>query len=295
MSLWHCVVAYLLAIASAALYGAADFLGGIGSRRASTIAIVVTSQGCGLLALLLILPFLPASSPSTRDLVWGATAGVAGGIGVALLYRALAVGRMAVVAPTTAVCAVIIPVVAGVLTGDRLTLLTTIGIGLALVAILLVSRQTIALSGEAANSSLFPSGVWLALASGVAIGLFYLALARSGTMAGMWPLVGARTASVALFGIPAIWKGQSLRLTTPVAKIAVAAGVVDMCANAFYLVATRYASLSVVVTLSSLYPASTVLLARVVLGERLNVWQVAGVACALAAIALIVGGDSLPF
>ena len=129
MSLWHCVVAYLLAIASAALYGAADFLGGIGSRRASTIAIVVTSQGCGLLALLLILPFLPAASPSTRDLVWGATAGVAGGVGVALLYRALAVGRMAVVAPTTAVCAVIIPVVAGVLTGDRLAPLTTIGIG----------------------------------------------------------------------------------------------------------------------------------------------------------------------
>ena len=288
-------MAYLLAIASAALYGAADFLGGIGSRRASTIAIVVTSQGCGLLALLLILPLLPAASPSTRDLVWGATAGVAGGVGVGLLYRALAVGRMAVVAPTTAVCAVIIPVVAGLLTGDRIATLTTIGMGLALVAILLVSRQTIASRGEAAKAGLLPSGVWLALASGVAIGLFFLALARSGTMAGMWPLVWARAASVALFGLLAMWSAQSLRLTAPVAGIAMAAGVVDMCANALYLVATRHASLSVVVTLSSLYPASTVLLARVVLGERLNAWQVAGVACALVAIALIVGGDSLLF
>ena len=288
-------MAYLLAIASAALYGAADFLGGISSRRASTIAIVVTSQGCGLLALLLILPFLPAASPSTRDLVWGATAGVAGGVGVGLLYRALAVGRMAVVAPTTAVCAVIIPVVAGLLTGDRIATLTTIGMGLALVAILLVSRQTIASRGEAAKAGLLPSGVWLALASGVAIGLFFLALARSGTMAGMWPLVWARAASVALFGLLAMWNAQSLRLTAPVARIAMAAGVVDMCANALYLVATRHASLSVVVTLSSLYPASTVLLARVVLGERLNAWQVAGVACALVAIALIVGGDSLLF
>jgi len=288
-------VAYLLAIASAALYGAADFLGGIASRRASTIAIVVTSQGCGLLALLLILPLLPPSSPSTGDLVWGATAGAAGGVGVALLYRALAVGRMAVVAPTTAVCAVIIPVVAGTLMGDRLAPLTTIGIGLALMAILLVSRQTIESHGGAANSGRLPSGVWLALASGVAIGLFYLALARSGTMAGMWPLVGARAASVTLFGILAMWSAQSLRLTAPVAGIAIAAGVVDMCANALYLVATRHASLSVVVTLSSLYPASTVLLARVVLGERLSAWQVAGVVCALVAIALIVGGGSLPF
>jgi drug/metabolite transporter (DMT)-like permease len=140
---------------------------------------------------------------------------------------------------------------------------------------------------------LFPPGVWLALASGVAIGLFFLALARSGTAAGMWPLVGARVASVALFGILAMWSAQSLRLTAPVTRITVAAGVVDMCANALYLLATRYASLSVVVTLSSLYPASTVLLARVVLGERLNAWQVAGVLCALVAIAFIVGGDSL--
>ena len=288
-------MAYLLAIASAALYGAADFLGGIGSRRASTIAVVVASQGCGLLSLLLILPFLPASSPSLRDLLWGTTAGVAGGIGVALLYRALAIGRMAVVAPTTAVCAVIIPVAAGVLTGDRLAPLTIIGIGLALVAIFLVSRQALGSGDTATSSALLPAGVWLALASGVAIGLFYLALARSGTAAGMWPLVGARVASVALFGILAMWNAQSLRLTAPVARIAAAAGVIDIGANALYLLGTRYASLSVVVTLSSLYPASTVLLARVVLGERLNVWQVAGVICALMAIAFIVGGDSVSF
>jgi drug/metabolite transporter (DMT)-like permease len=286
-------VAYLLAIASAALYGAADFLGGMGARRASTVAVVVASQGSGLLALLLILPLLPASSPSSRDVLWGATAGLAGGVGVALLYRALAVGRMAVVAPTTAVCAVIIPVIAGVLMGDRLASLTTVGIGLALVAILLVSQQTPTSDERAARTGLFPPGVWLALASGVAIGLFFLALARSGTAAGMWPLVGARVASVALFGILAMWSAQSLRLTAPVTRITVAAGVVDMCANALYLLATRYASLSVVVTLSSLYPASTVLLARVVLGERLNAWQVAGVLCALVAIAFIVGGDSL--
>ena len=288
-------MAYLLAIASAALYGAADFLGGIASRRASTIAIVVTSQGSGLLALLVILPLLPHASPSTSDLVWGGTAGVAGGVGVALLYRALAVGRMAVVAPTTAVCAVVIPVVAGVLAGDRLAPLTAIGMGLAMAAIVLVSRQTVASGDGAASPGLLPPGVWLALASGVAIGLFYLALARSGPAAGMWPLVGARAASVVVFVVLALGSARSLHLAAPVVRIAAAAGVIDMCANAFYLAASRGGPLSVIVTLSSLYPASTVLLARVVLGERLNAWQAAGVACALVAITLIVGGESLPF
>jgi drug/metabolite transporter (DMT)-like permease len=184
-----------------------------------------------------------------------------------------------------------IPVMTGVLGGHRLAPLTTVGIGLAMAAIALVSRQNAGSRGGAVRSGLVPPGVGLALVSGVALGLFFLALARTGTAAGMWPLVGARSASVVLFGILALGSAQSLRLATPVAWIAVAAGVADIGANALYLVATRHASLSVVVTLTSLYPASTVLLARVVLGERLNAWQAVGVACALVAIALIVGGD----
>ena len=107
-------MAYLLALSSAALYGTADFLCGLASRRANTLVIVVTSQGCGLTLLVLSLPLLPAATPAARDLVWGGAAGLAGGVGVTLLYRALAVGRMAVVAPTTAVCAVTIPVVTSV-------------------------------------------------------------------------------------------------------------------------------------------------------------------------------------
>src|ERR687884_46166 len=105
------MMVYLLALGSAFLYGAADFTGGLTSRRAATIPVVVVSQFSGLVSLVLALPLLPASSPSRTDLVWGAVAGLTGGIGVALLYRALAIGRMSVVAPTTAVCAVAIPVV----------------------------------------------------------------------------------------------------------------------------------------------------------------------------------------
>jgi drug/metabolite transporter (DMT)-like permease len=294
-------VAYLLAIASAALYGAADFLGGLASRRASTIAVVASAQAAGLLVLLLVLPLLPDASPSRSDLGWGAMAGLAGSVGVGLLYRALAIGTMAVVAPTTAVCAVVIPVMAGVLGGDRLAPMTMSGIGLAVLAIVLVSRETSRMPPGSARlpgtvmSRLFslPRGVGIAFASGVAIGLFFLALARTSPAAGMWPLVASRVISLILFAVIGVVTGQPLLVSRPVARVAIGAGVIDIVANAFYLVATRYGTLSVVVTLASLYPASTVILARVVLRERLNNWQVVGVVCALGAIVLIVSGDAV--
>jgi drug/metabolite transporter (DMT)-like permease len=128
----------------------------------------------------------------------------------------------------------------------------------------------------------------LALASGVAIGFFFLSLARTGSDAGMWPLISARAVSVALFSGLALVTGRSVRLERPAAALAVVGGAVDMLANALYLVASRSGPLSVVVTLASLYPASTVILARVVLGERLTPWQGAGIACALVAVVLIV-------
>jgi drug/metabolite transporter (DMT)-like permease len=274
-------VAYFLAIVSAVTYGAADFLGGLASKRASTIGVVFWSQASGLLLLLVALPLLPEASPSRTDWFWGAVAGLAGSIGVGLLYRALAIGTMAVVAPTTAVCAVVIPVLAGVLAGEQLGGWTSAGIALAIVAIVLVSQ-------ERGAARVVRTGMGLAFLSGVAIGFFFLALARTSGAAGMWPLVASRTLSLVLFGAFGAATGQ-LRMAAPAAKIALGAGVVDMAANAFYLTATRFGPLSVMVTLTSLYPASTVILARVVLGERLNSWQIAGVVCALAAIVLIVG------
>ena len=156
-------MAYLLALSSAALYGTADFLCGLASRRANTLVIVVTSQGCGLTLLVLSLPLLPAATPAARDLVWGGAAGLAGGVGVTLLYRALAVGRMAVVAPTTAVCAMTIPVVTSVVLGERLAPLTMLGIALAIVAIVLVSQQEAAAGPVSVRAWALPPGVGLAL------------------------------------------------------------------------------------------------------------------------------------
>jgi drug/metabolite transporter (DMT)-like permease len=284
-------MAYLLALASALMYGAADFTGGLATRRAATIPVVIASQFSGMVLLALLLPVLPESFPSRADVLWGVAAGLTGGGGVALLYQALAVGRMAVVAPTTAVCAVVIPVVAAMVLGERPGGLAVLGIGLGIGAIVLVSQQTETGSEPTpSGAGGLPPGVAIALVSGVLIGLFFLRLAQTAPTAGMWPILAARITSVTLFAMAAVVERIPLTLPRSALALALGGGMVDMLANAAYLLATRQGQLSLVVTLSSLYPASTVLLARVLLGERLNARQLGGVGCALAAIALIVLG-----
>jgi drug/metabolite transporter (DMT)-like permease len=281
-----------LALGSAVLYGSADFFGGLTARRANTIATVFWSQLVGLVLLGLVLPFLPAATVSSRDWAWGFVAGLSGGIGVALLYRALAIGKMAVVAPTTAVIAAMIPVVFAFVLGERLRPLTVIGVALALVAIALVSRpapQGSDLEPAQSSSRKLPPGFSLALLSGVAVGIFFLSLARTTMAAGMWPLVAARIATIVLFGSIALMTGRSLRMSAPAMVTASTGGALDMAANALYMTAARIGPLSIVVTLASLYPASTVILARVVLGERLSLVQISGIICALGAVLIIVG------
>ena len=287
-------MAYLLALCSAVLYGTADFLGGLASRRTHALAVVVRSQCIALVLLVLMLPVLPEATATRSDLVWGGLAGLAVSVALPLLYQALAVGRMAVVAPTTAVCAVMIPVVTDLWRGEQLTLVTLLGFGLAIVAIVLVGQQEAEAASVPAPTRAIPPGVGLALASGVAMGLFYLALAETDARAGMWPLLAVRVVAVPVLGAAALVSGRPLRMAAPVGRMAMATGAFDVAASALYLLATRYGPLSIAVTLSSLYPASTVILARGVLGERLNGLQVTGVACALLAITLIVGGSSLP-
>src|ERR1043166_10287800 len=153
----------LLALASAILYGSADFFGGLTARRANTIAAVVWSQFAGLVLLLMAIPFLPAATVSSRDGIWGFVAGLSGGMCVAFLYRALAVGTMAVVAPTTAVIAAMIPVLFAFAIGERLRPLTFAGVALALVAIFLVSRPASSGNTEGRKSENgFPPGFGLA-------------------------------------------------------------------------------------------------------------------------------------
>jgi drug/metabolite transporter (DMT)-like permease len=278
-----------IALLSAALYGAGDFLGGLTSRRAPTLAVVFVSQVAGAIALLAALPLLPPADVSAADAIWGAVAGLAGGIGVALLYRGLAMGTMAVVAPTTAVCAVVIPVAVAMVLGERPALIALVGIAVALVAIVLVSQSPHASSPLAVDAARSATALTIAIASGVAIGVFFLALARTSPAAGVWPLLVARAASAALFAVMALVAGHgALRMPRTALPLAIGCGLLDMAANGLYLLATRRGALSLIVTLASLYPASTVILARIILRERLSWVQTAGVATCLVAIVLIV-------
>lgn len=280
-----------LAISAAVLYGSADFFGGLTARRANTMAAVVVSQFGGLVLLAGALPFLPVSVVSPRDWFWGVCAGVSGGGGVALLYRALAVGKMALVAPITAVISAIIPVLFAFGMGERVGVLTAGGIILALVAIVLVSQQPKAAGGEGGDvrTGRLPPGVMLALLAGVIVGIFFLSLARTSRASGMWPLIVARVTSVTLFGLAALVTGKTLRMQRRANVTAASGGALDMLANVLMMIAARVGPLSIVVTLVSLYPAGTVILARLVLGERLSFVQNAGIACALVAVILIVG------
>lgn len=282
-------MAYLLALLSAGFYGAADFTGGLVTRRAAAIPVVLLSQATGLVLVALALPLLPAASPRSADLWWGAIAGLTGGVGVALLYYALSIGTMSVVAPTTAVAAVALPVLASIALGERPSAIAVAGILLGVVSIVMVSRQASSPSRDGGGQGV-STGLGLALLAGIGVGLFLLTLAQTRAEAGMWPLFTDRIASVALFAVVAGVRRRSLRMPTGLAALALGAGALDMIANALYLLAVRIGPLSPIVTLTSLYPASTVLLARGILAERLSAWQTAGVVTALVAVMLIVSG-----
>jgi drug/metabolite transporter (DMT)-like permease len=273
------VSTYLLAVFSSVAYGAADFCGGLATKRSALLTVVIFSQLAGGILLAVALPLLPPSSPAAMDFAWGAAAGLAGGIGVAWLYRALSKGVMSVIAPVTAVCAVIVPLIVGMALGERPTFAAMSGVLLAIVAIILVSQ-----SGEKAAST----GVPLAIASGIAIGIFLVFLARSGSSAGQWPLIAARIVSVSFFVIVGLIRREKLTPSRASLPLVIGGGALDMLANVLYVIAVRGGMLSIVATLTSLYPTSTIILARFVLHERLRTLQLVGVLCAAGAIVLIV-------
>jgi drug/metabolite transporter (DMT)-like permease len=276
-------MAVVLALASAVVYGVADFCGGVASRRAAAAAVVALSQAAGLVVVALLLPWL-GGAPAPADLAWGAAAGVAGGAGLLLFYRALATGVMSVVAPVTAVSAAALPVLGGLALGERLGPAAVAGIGLALVAVVLVAAE----GGLSSLRSARPATVAPALAAGAGFGLFFVLLERTGDDAGLTPLVSSRVVSVLVVGILALATVRSVRVPGRVLPVVLAAGVGDMAANALFLLATQAGGqLAVTGVLASLYPVSTVVLAQVLLRERLAGAQQVGLAVAAAAVVLI--------
>jgi uncharacterized membrane protein len=276
-------MAALLALTAAAAYGVGDFLGGMAARREPSTAVVLWSHVVGLVMLLAMAPAL-GGQPTPRGLAVGAMAGLFGGAGVALFYRGLSLGSMSVVAPIAALLSAAVPVIAGLGAGERPSLAAVAGIGMALMAVTLVSRERPESHGERVLQ-LRP--LLLAIGAGVAFGLFFVAIDRAGGDAGIWPLVGARVASVSLFAALGAARVTAARLPRAALGAALGCGLLDAAANVLYVLALSHGLLSVVSVLTALYPAGTVLLARYVLGERLTGVQRTGLAVAGVAAMLI--------
>lgn len=282
----------LSGLAAALTWGLGDFAGGLASRRAAAMRVVLVSQPAGAVALVALGLVLPQPPPRPADLLWGVAAGLVGGVGLLLLYLSLARGKMGVAAPLTALASGGIPLTVGLLT-EGLPGPTQIGgFLLAAPALWLISRPDKA-------SDFRPRDALLPLLAGVGFGGFMALIGQVSEDAGfVWPLVAARLASITV--LLAVGLVGSARRTTGGDRIdappptfpfpwrlAVLAGLGDTAGNAFYALAVQTGRLDVAAVLGALYPAATVLLARLVLDERLTVQQSVGVVMALAAVALI--------
>jgi len=276
-------VAVVLALTSAVVYGASDFLGGLASRRATVFGVVALSQFAGLVALLALLPWL-GGPVTAADLGWGAAAGATGATGLLIFYRALAGGVMTVIAPVAAVTAAAVPVLAGLLGGNRIGPVAAVGIALALVAVVLVSAE----GGLGRLRAARPAMLGAPLVAGIAFGFFFVLLDRTSAGAGLTPLVAARSASCVLVVVVAVVGRRSLRVGRPALPYVVGSGLGDMTANALFLLAVQQqGQLAIIGVLASLYPVSTVVLAQALLRERLVGTQFAGLAAAIGAVVLI--------
>jgi drug/metabolite transporter (DMT)-like permease len=289
-----------LGLASAAIWGTSDFVGGIVARRLPSSAVVTLSHSLSL-ALLVSLALMHASAwPDTRSAVYGALAGVACGTGVMVLYKALALGGMGLTAAVSGVLAAVLPVLWAFSTEGLPRVPQLAGIVLAAVAIWMIAR--------APGSPSSKQAILLGAAAGASFGCLFILLKLAGRGGVLWPLAWSRLASATLAAI-VTWMGTRRIGTRPtdgakvdaepdarpklvwpgwaVLGLIAIAGIFDASGNTFYTIATRLGRLDIAAVLSSLYPASTILLAAVLLKERTTRSQAAGMALALVAVVLI--------
>ncbi len=274
----------MLALGAAAFYGSADFVGAVATRRASVLSVALGAQIGGLLLLLMALPFLGAATVTGADLTAGAAAGVFGGFGLIVVYKALAKGPMSIVAPTTALSASAVPVLVGLLMGERPGLPALAGIAVAFIAVALITRERrdVVVPRAVVLRALLP-----ALGGGAVFGLFFVFLHQAGDSAGLWPLVAARAVSIPILISLVVARRTPIVRDASMIGALFTSGALDMAANVLFLLASRYGMLAVVAAITGLYPASTVVLAQTRLGERMQPIQFAGLGVAVLAAVMV--------
>ena len=269
----------IFGLAASLCWGSGDFNGGLASRRANASSVVTAAYAIGFVLLVILALLWKEPFPSPRDLVWGGLAGLAGAIGLISFYSALSIGRMGIAAPVSAVLTASLPVLFSVFTEGLPNLLQLAGFVLALLAIGLISRP------ERAKGR--PEGIGLALLAGCGFGCFFILISRVNHTATFWPLAMARFTSVLFLLVVVRIRQQQILPRLTVAPLVLLAGVLDAIGNAFFVLAAHSGRLDVAAVLSSLYPAATVLLASLVLRERVTRIQAMGILLALVAVPLI--------
>ena len=318
----------IIGLASALVYGAADFLGGTASRRINPVRVVAVSATTGLVVMSIAVALVPAFTGhwSREVIVLGALSGISGAVAIGLLYACLAIGPMSILSPLTAVVSAIVPLSIGLIGGERLQLFGYLALALALVAVVLVGFVP---EKGAVRPSL--RGVLMAIGSGVAIGVFLVIIDQTPDDSGLVPLVVNRAVTVVIMlsvvGIlaanavmrrsahargtvaraatfasppaagpaakgPATVPGPAepsvrAQLWLPGLRLAIACGILDAVANAGLLLGVRIGELSIIAVLTALYPAGTIILAAVVLKERIAPVQIVGLVLAVAAGAML--------
>jgi len=275
-------VVVLLGLAAAIAYGLGDFVGAFASRRHSAVTVLLHSYPVGAVLMLVMLPAFPGSVDG-RVIGFGIAGGIAGLVGVVIMYGLMVIAPMNVISPVTAVLAAIVPVIFGVLVGERPHLAAWFGIAIGIAAVLLVSRTT----EDHPHGRIAMRVLALAFVAGLGFGFYFIFLARAGDNSGLWPLVISRIAS-ALLILPLAQRQRAFAaIRGRMLAITVLAGACDALANMFFLLASRHGLLSLASVLTSLYPAVTVILAVGLLHEHTSKVQRAGLGLAAAAIVLI--------
>jgi drug/metabolite transporter (DMT)-like permease len=266
-------------LAASVSWGTSDFSGGMAAKRVHIFGVMIFSYAVGLALMITLAITRGEPVAAAADLMWATGAGLAGAVGLTAQYRALAVGRMGIAAPVSAVLGATIPVIFSAFVDGVPGSLRVIGFGLAILGVALISRARTASSGT--------DGLGLAVIAGVGFGLFFILIDQVSEDAVFWPLAAARAASFAVLLIVALSSGQAWLPSRTGLRIVLLTGTLDVGGNAFFLLAAQSGRLDVASVLSSLYPAVTVILARSILKEHVTRVQGLGIAAALVAIPLI--------
>jgi uncharacterized membrane protein len=272
----------LLALMAASVYGVADYCGGRATRSISAMTVTFVGQSAGLIVLLVLVFLSGVPVPPVSDFVWGGIAGIAGSTGLLAFYKAMGSGFMTVVAPVSAVTATAVPVVIGLLNGERPGVLALCGIPVALVAIALVS-DVLGPNHRKAPRSI----IVMAFVAGATFGSLFVILGHTNDAGGLWPVVAMRFTSVPYMAVVMYFMKRKPSEAKANLPVVLASGILDSLANALYLLAVREGLMSIVATINSFYPASTLLLATRLDKERIHRSQAVGLGLAVVALLFI--------